>query len=355
MKEGVSHKFSTPEEEISFLRQQIAEREQELLQRSSGIDNADVETVGKEQIKEYVGFTPKLVLDSSYELKNEELVGSIKMVETAIDPVEEVMQIAFEKGIKNALTVLDKTTNAYVIDEVHRRLIEHIKSGVEVSDMKEGVPPWHVLHMTLYEVTLPAQKAVDGRDTNLGELVGTMEQLMAGLRTVGSAKEDNHFAIEIAVANNSDDIIFYVSVPNEFTSLFEKQTLSLFPHAVLTVQPNDYNIYVDGGHTLVTDVVLKKNYIYPLKTHDEFSADPLEVILNAFSKIEREGGGAALQFVIRYPSRDYRKPCDGIVRAVEKGDKPSEAISRSTIAGELLASVGDLFFSTKKKTDQPEP
>jgi hypothetical protein len=355
MNEGLPYKFSTPEEEILFLRQQIAEREQELLQRSSGVDNADVETIGREQIKEYVGFTPKLVLDSSYELKDEELVASIEMVETAIDPVEEVIQIALEKGIKNALTVLDKTTNAYVIDEVHRRLIEHIKSGVVVSDMKEGVPPWHILHMTLYEVTLPAQKAADSHASNLSELVGTMEQLMAGLRTVGSAKTGNHFVVEIAVANNSDDIIFYVSVPNEFTTLFEKQTLSLFPHAVLTVQPHDYNIYVDGGHTLVTDVILKKNYIYPLKTHDEFSTDPLEVILNSFSKIEREGGGAALQFIVRYPSRDYRKPCDGIVRAVEKGEKVTEAIKRSTIAGELLGSVGDLFFSAKKKTEELEP
>lgn len=354
MKEGIPQQFSSPEEEIAFLRQQIAERERALLERKPEVDDADVETLGREQLKEYVSFTPKIILDSDYELKGEELAQSVSTVDTAHDPVGEIMQLAAERGIRNALTVLDKVTNAYVIDEVHRQLVEQIKSGVQLADLKEGVPPWHVLHMTLYEVTLPAQKKADGREFHLQELVGTMQQLFAGLRTIGSATEGNHFVIEIAVADKSDDIIFYVAVPNTFKTLFEKQTLSLFPHAVLTEQPHDYNIYVDGGHTQVADVVLKKHPIYPLRTHEEFSTDPLEVIMNAFSKIEREGGGAALQFVLRYPSKDYRKQFDGIVRGVEKGTKPKEAIARSTITGDLLASVSDMFFAPKKKPGELE-
>ncbi len=352
MQEGIPQKFSTPEEEIAFLRQQIAERERELVSRSAEVDQADIETLGKEQIKEYVSFTPKMVLESDYEIKGEELAQSAEMVATSHDPVSEILTIAIERGIKNALTVLDKTNNAYVIDEVHRKLIEQISAGAQIADMKEGVPLWHVLHMTLYEVTLPAQKAVDGRELQLSELIETMEHLFTGLRTIGSAQASNHFVLEVAVAEDSTDIIFYVAVPNEFKSLFEKQTLSLFPFAVLTEQKHDYNIYVDGGHTLVADVVLKKHPIYPLKTRDEFSSDPMSVILNAFSKIEHKGAGAALQFVVRYPSRDYRKQFDGIVRSVEKGMKPQEAISRSTITGDLMASVGELIFSTKKKTDE---
>ncbi len=354
--EGVPQKFTSPEEEIAFLRKQIAERERALLERSAVIDQADVETLGREQIREYVSFTPKMVLDPSYELKDEALVRSVEAVSIASDPVGEVMDIAFEKGIKNALTVLDKVNSAYVIDEVHRRLIEHINAGAKVADLKEGVPSWHVLHMTLYEVALPAQKAKDGHELQLAELVGTMEQLFAGLRTIGSVKEGNHFAIEIAVADKSDDIILYIAVPNEFKNLFEKQTLSLFPHAVLTEQPHDYNIYVDGGHTLVSDVVLKQHPIYSIKTHEEFAADPFKVMLNAFSKIEREGGGAAIQFIIRHPRKDYRKELDSIVKAVEKGVKPKEAIARSTLIGDFFVSTEKLFFSSesKKKADGTE-
>jgi hypothetical protein len=349
--EGISQKFTSPEEEIAFLRKQIANRERELLGRTAEVDQADVETIGREQIKKYVSFTPKMVLDPSYEIKEEELVRSIETVNFSSDPVEEVMDIVMMKGIRNALTVLEKTNNAYVIDEVHRRLVEHIKGGVQLADLKEGVPPWHVLHMTLYEVMLSARNTTDGREVALKELVGTMEQLFAGLRTIGSAKEGNHFVIEIAVADNSDDIIFYVAVPNEFKNLFEKQVLSLYPHAVLTEQPHDYNIYVDKGHTLIADVLLRQHPIYQIKTYDEFATDPLKVLLNAFSKIEREGGGAAVQFVIRYPKKEYRKELDSIVQSVEKGMKPREAIARSTLTGDFVMSVNDLFFSSKKKPD----
>jgi hypothetical protein len=354
--EGIPQKFTSPEEEIAFLRQQIASREREMLSRSAEVDAADVETLGREQIKEYVSFTPKMVLDPSYELQGEALAQSIESVAIASNPVEEVMQIVFEKGIKNALTVLEKVNNAYIIDEVHRQLIEYIKSGVQVADLKEGVPPWHILHMTLYEVTLPAQKTPDGKELPLPDLVRTMEQLFAGLRTIGSAKEGNHFVIEVAVADKSDDIIFYVAVPNEFKNLFEKQTQSLFPRAVLTEQPHDYNIYVDGGHTLISDVVLKQHPIYQVKTSEEFSSDPFKVILNAFSKIEREGGGAAIQFVIRYPKKDYRKEYDSIIKLVEKGTKPKEAIARGTVVGDFMVTAEKFVFSIgTKKTDEPEP
>ena len=354
--EGAPQKFSTPEEEIAFLRQQIAARERALLERSQEVDAADVETIGKAELQEYVSFTPKMVLDEQYEIKGEALAASVESLNTAADPVEEMLQLAMEKGVRNAFTALDKTTNAYVIDEVHRRLIEHIRGGTEPADLKEGVPPWHVLHMTLYEVTLPAHQAANGQELPLAELVGTMEQLYAGLRSIGSAKEGNHFVLEIATANESDDTIFYAAVPNEFKTLFEKQVLSLFPHAVLTEQAHDYNVYVDGGHTLVADVLLKKHPIYPLKTADEFAADPLNVIINAFSKIERSGGGAAVQFVVRYPSKDYRRKYDGIVRDVEKGVRPADAVSRSTIGGEVIATVNELLFSSKKKSeDEPDP
>jgi transposase len=354
--EGVPQKFSSPEEEINYLRRQIAERERDLMSRTPEVDQSDVETMGRETLKEYVSFTPKMVLDRDYEIDQIEAVQAAETLEVSVDPVEDVINIARERGIKNALTVLEKTNNAYVIDEVHRRLIEEIKSGVQLADMKEGVPPWHVLHMTLYEVTLPARAKAEEKEYALDDLVGVMEQLFSGLRTIGSAQEGNHFVIEVAVANNTEDIIFYVSVPNEFKMLFEKQTLSLFPHAILTEQAQDYNIYIDKGHSLVVDVLLSKHPVYPLKMSDEFPSDPLVVILNAFSKIEKEGGGAAIQFSIRHPKKNYQKQFRDIVKLIEKGESVSKAISRSTVSGEMFATVASLFNdNTKKEGEEKLP
>lgn len=356
MNEGLPKKFSSPEEEINFLREQIAIKEHELLSRSAEVDKADTETIARQQINEYVSFTPKIILEGGYELQGKDLAESVETVTNSYDPIEEIVQIAFEKGIRNAFTVMERTSNAYVIDEVHRRLIEHIQTGAHLGDLKEGVPPWHILHMVLYEVTLPAQKNKDGHEPQLSELIGTMEQLFAGLKTIGAADSGNHYVIEIAVADKSQDIIFYVAVPSQFRELFEKQTLSLFPHAVLVEQKHDYNIYIDGGHTLVADVVLQKHPVYPIKAYQELSADPMSVILNAFSNIEHDGTGAAIQFVIRHSSKKYREQYEGIIKSVEKGVKPKEAIVRSTIAGDFIASVGDLFKTKKpaEETDKPK-
>ncbi len=354
MSEGMPKRFSSPQEEITYLRERIAERERALLNRSSETDAADTETLTRQEIRDYTSFTPKMVLHPDYELTGEELAATIETVRTSRNQVEDIIALAFDKGIKNALSVLEKTANAYTVDEVHRQLIEQINAGAAIQGLQEGVTPWQVLHMTLYEVTLPAQKATDGREYQLADLIGMMEQLFAGLRSIGSVDSQNHYVIELAVADNSDDIIFYVAVPNKFTALFEKQTTSLFPTVVLTIQAHDYNIYVDNGTTLVSEMGLKKHPIYPLKTHEQFSSDPLAVILNAFSKIEREGGGAAIQILVRHPKINYRKRFEHIIKEVEKGMKPGEAISRSTTTGELLATVNSFLFSPKKKEGVPE-
>jgi hypothetical protein len=351
MPEGLPKQFSTPEEEISYLREKIAERERDVMSRSAEVDTADVETIGRQEIKEYTSFTPQVILNKGHRMEEPVLAASIEQVSISHDPIKDVMDIAIEKGVRNALSVLEKIDNAYVVDEVHRQLIEHIRAGVQVQNLKEGVVPWHILHMTLYEVTLPESKTENGREYQLAELVGKMEQLFAGLETIGSIEPLNHFAIEIGVSSGSDDIVFYVAIPDKYVTLFEKQTMSLFPYAELSVQVHDYNIFVEGGVNLVSEVTLKKHPIYPIKTHEGFVSDPLAVILNAFSRIEREGAGASVQFLMRYPQKKYHKNYEDIIKDVKKGMKASNAISRSTIGGAFLGGVTDFITSNKDKPD----
>ena len=348
MPEGLPKQFSTPEEEISYLREKIAEREREIISRTPEIDSTDTETVGRQEIKEYASFTPKVILDKKHRFTEPDLAASVEQISVSTDPIQNVLEIATEKGVRNALSVLEKIDNAYIVDEVHRKLVEMVRSGVGEQDMKEGVPPWHIMHMTLYEVVFPEIKAENSRDYQLTELVGMMEQLFSGLKTISSHQFRNHFAIEIAVADDSDDIIFYVAVPNQYTSLFEKQTLSLFPYAELSVQSHDYNIFVENGVNILSEVKLKKHPIYPIRTHDTFTSDPLAVILNAFSKIERKGGGAAVQFLMRYPQKKYRDSYTEIIKQMRKGMKADEAISRSSIGGAVVGTMTDLFFSGNK-------
>ena len=87
-------------------------------------------------------------------------------------------------------------------------------------------------------------------------------------------------------------------------------------------EKNDYNIFVEGGSSHVAVATLKRFPIYPIRTHDTFDHDPLRVLLNAFSKIEKEGGGAALQFLVRPRAGDYQRTYEEThASTLRKGEK----------------------------------
>ena len=350
--------FSSPQEEIAYLRSQIAVREREHEIKNGEADHEDLLTVGKETIREYAEHDPSHILAPNHRMSAHELAGSAAHIETTEEKshkISEFVSIAETKGVRNALSVLEKLADPYLTDEVHRALIEEIKRGREVADAKEGTPLWSVLHMTLYEVTLPEEKKDERPERALKELISAMEQFYAGMRTVTErSKLREHFTLEVAISNKSDHIVFYAAVPSESANLFEKQVLSLYPNAVLIEQVHDYNIFADGNASAVSVAKLKKHSIYPLKTYDTFDHDTLAVLLNAFSKIERDGSGAALQIALRSGRSTHHETYRGIMRRVREGMKPEKAIALSTITGDLLHSVKDLFKSEDSKKHEKE-
>ena len=343
MREGFPKQFSSPEEEISYLREQIASKEREVLSRAPESDVNDIETIAKNEIHEYGTFTPNSVLAQDRQIQGSELATAVASVEVANDPVEEIVHIALEKGIHNALTVMEKSNNPYAVDEVHRRLTELIKEGTAVQDLKEGVPPWQVLHMTLFEVSLPEFMDKDDMAKSLNEVIGMMEQFYAGMQGVGMQNKRDHYVLEIANPDKSDHIIFYVAVPNEYIDLFGKQIHSLYPNAIITEQKHDYNIFVDGGTSLMSVASLKKHAIYPLQTKEAFETDSLGVLLNAFSKIEREGGGASLQILIKSAPQKYIAEYEGIVERIHEGISVKESIARSSISGSIFSTMKEFI------------
>ncbi len=76
-------KFSSPEEEIVFLRTEIAKRESVLLSRSKEIDRADHETIGREVMREYAEHDPSIVLEKDHALHPHAITESHQTVELA--------------------------------------------------------------------------------------------------------------------------------------------------------------------------------------------------------------------------------------------------------------------------------
>ena len=98
------------------MREQIAKQERELVGRNLEADQADVETIGKQELKEYVTFTPKSVLDKEHVKTPEDYAASHAQIEGARDKAQEMVELALEKGIHHALSVLEGQKDSYLTD-----------------------------------------------------------------------------------------------------------------------------------------------------------------------------------------------------------------------------------------------
>ena len=348
MSEGL--KFSTPTEELEYLRSKVLEVEKKL-------GNVDAEAARE-----------KVVRESIAEFKSEAGIGApvANTVEVEQDAetllkhhqevrLEEMVAITEKKGIAHALSIIEKIKDWRSEDDFHAFLINRILQGLPALGVKESGPIYQALHMRLFEIVLP--KEVEESEKPLAELVKSMEQLYAGLLSIAGDKKDkvSHLVFELANPDGEEDTRAFVSVPESRLDLFSKQLLAIFPKAKLIERKNDYNIFNEFGTTLGAFATLSSSPAYPIKTLDNFNSDPLNVILNGFSKIPKIGAGAALQIVFKPVGDVYTKKFDHSLKEMEKGKKSKEALRDDGLAMEFARTIGEAFANKKKEKDDKPP
>lgn len=350
-----NQKFETPEQELIYLREQIALKEKALVEKGTSVENTHREAIARQTVMSYAEKKPNEVLHPDMLLSKKESDAIVLELrpEAHDEKIEELVGIMYEKGISNTLSVLEKLNDPHLYDDFHRFLVQYVKSGFEISGLKEKSPLWRSLHMTLYEIALP-EPGKEAVQKGLKELVSSMEQFYAGMMSVG---EENPFTIELAVANGSDEFVFYCAVPDEKRNLFEKQILSIFPDAKVIEKKDDYNIFAEAGFSRAAFAKQARKHVFSLKTYEKFDFDPLNVILNSFSKIKKHGEGAALQIVFK-PRGDYfLAKYKRALSEINKGKKLKEAIDVSYTFGDSLAKEIKGFFKSapKKKEGEQKP
>lgn len=353
-------KFASPQEELAYLRGEVARREKELEQKGAVPAAAfgeprhgrEREQAVKETVAAYRNAPAETVLAPEHTLSEQE-AGKI-VLDLAPEPhdkkMEELAAVLSEKGVKNALLVAEALKNPHLFDDFHRLLIQYIKSGLPAPGFRERQPLWKPLHMTLFEVSLP-EATKEEAEKEIKKLIAGMEQFFAGMLSVGGAgAEGNYFTLEIANANGSDEVIFYVSVPNGKRALFEKQAQSLFHNAKVREVKDDYNIFNEQGISVGSVASSVKNPIFPLKCYDEFEVDPLNVILHSFSKIDRDGEGAAIQFFIRPATKSYSERYEYALKQIQQGVPARRAIDIPfSFMGGVFHAVRDVFSNEEER------
>ncbi len=346
-------KFKTPEEELQFLRAHIAEREQAMAHQGTEVTK---EQLAHEALSTYRQTPHTEVMHPSVAMPEKEvqqLVLHLKP-ENHDAKMEELLGVLLEKGVSTALSVIAKMENPHLDDDFHRFLVQYLVSTHTVPGLKEGTPLWKSLDMKLFEITLP--EPTDDDKKGLKELLSTMEQFYAGMHSVGENRQNynrSHFTLEVAISNNSDHFIFYTAVPSNKADLFEKQILGVHAHAKINEVPDDYNVFTDGGHTAASYASLAHHDVYPIKMYDTIEHDPLNIILNVFSKLKKEGEGASIQFSICPEDDDIVKEFRIVLNDVKEGMSVRTASSVGRQIGKEFGKMAkELIFGASKQKEE---
>lgn len=343
-------KFRSPQEEIAYLQGEILKHEQALSRE--GVEPYR-DSILESNLARYKQQEPLAVLDAGFRITPAEIhtLVSDLLPEPHDEKISQLVVLLAQKGILNTLSVIEKMNDTHLEDDFHRFLVQYLKKGFPVKGLEPRTPLGKALHMTLYEVTLP-ETGQGERERALKELLSGMEQFYVGMLSVSPEKtpSENHIVLEIANSNGSDEFVFYVSVPTDKTDLFEKQILSIFHTAKVIPAPDDHNIFNTEGASVGSLAVSGGNPIYPCKTYDAFDHDPMNVILNTFSKLARDGEGACMQVLMAPAGEYYQKRYSGALEKIEKGVPVKEAIDIAyTTSDEVFKSLKGLFKSSKKK------
>lgn len=351
-------RLSTPEEELAYLRAQVAEKERQLMVQSGPPAPQESARIVSETILEHAT-RPQETFAPAMRIEEPEAVSRASEILRELSlgadesKISELQKLASEKGIRAALVVLEKLQNPHIADDFHRYLVRYIAAGLTLAGTAETEPRYMALHMTLYAITLPESEGKDahGRQKTLKELVSAMEQFYAGLLSVEKATktEPRYFALELAVPADSPELQFYVSVPNAKRDLFEKQLLGVFPEAQLQVRENDYNVFQEGGGVALATMRLERSAALPLKDYSDFDYDPLNSILNAFSKIEGTSEGAALQIVVEPRGQRHIEHYQKMLAEIRMGASRSAVLATpETVLGEFARGLGSMFLKEEK-------
>ncbi len=340
--------LNSPEAELEHLLRAVSHKEKHV---SENFEKTDRESIIRQEVRNYAHKHPDEVLEKGYKMLEREAKEIVLELapETHDKKMEELLAIVQEKGIRNALSIVDLMGNPHLTDDFHRFLVQYVKAGLGAPDVEGRSELAKDLRTALFEINFPDKTENDEKP--LKELISSMEQFYAGLLSVGnsSAAEHDYFSIELANPEGSHETVFFVAVPESKKDLFEKHILSVFPKAKVFEKKDDYNIFNYDGAPAALTAHLHTNSVYPLKLYEDFDYDPLHVLLNTFSKIDRDGEGVALQVIIRPDKEGYLSRYEEALKELEKGVPLKKALDiRHSVFGEIGKATKDIAFEGVK-------
>lgn len=345
--------FTSKDEEIEFLRSLIVQQEEEHKQKAGFNLIARENSVNKETLinnilNKYKTEDPQKVLHKDFAL-GEEHIDTVSLglsPEEHDDKLQKLIDIFLTEGIRNSFSVLAKLNDSHLEDDFHRFLVQYILKYDASKKFGPFKETFKAISSTLFEVILPTEKSLDpnqkdnSQQSMAQQTTALMERFYVGMLSISDpsvkSKEGNYFTVEIAKPVGSGQINFYVSVPNDYKDLFQKQVLALFPQARIEAKADDYNVFVAEGYSAGAYGVPGKFEALPIKTYKELTGDSISVALSVLTKLNEADEGASIQIVIKPMGEKYLKEYGKYLDKLMKGKKTVKQLeAEQTVFGAL--------------------
>jgi len=173
------------------------------------------------------------------------------------------------------------------------------------------------LAYVLLQVALPVNNEIK---------IDVAEQMFASLYSIKKGgwfkffQVQPHFSFEIVAKH--EDIRFYVSVPEKFRDMVEKQIHGAYSDAEIT-QAQEYNIFSEEGKIAFAELEMRSSSYFPIKVYKDLPTDPLSALTAALAKMGKNEG-AAIQILIAPAGNKWRSQGKGYISATKKAEADPE-------------------------------
>ncbi|MBI3273685.1 MAG: type IV secretory system conjugative DNA transfer family protein [Candidatus Colwellbacteria bacterium] len=136
------------------------------------------------------------------------------------------------------------------------------------------------------------------------------------------------FALELTIPSFGEELSFYIAVPRRFCEPVMKIIQGIFPNAHVE-ETRDYNIFNPDGFSVASRAKFARGKYYPVKTYQKLEGDPMKLLTNVFTQLEKIGEGAALQIIARPAAKKWKKKLTERAQNLFRGKSGESALAHS--------------------------
>jgi len=153
--------------------------------------------------------------------------------------------------------------------------------------------------LTFFQILLPKDNEIETKAAEhmFSNLIGFKKSPLKALFT-------GQYRVSFEIISKESGIAFYAAVPDEISTIVEKQINAAYPGAEIDmVEPPE--IWDRGKVTKVAELRLKGPAYYPIKEYEDLKNDSMGSITSAMSKM-KENQVLALQYIIQPADDSWR-------------------------------------------------